>query len=397
MWKRTLLPVALVLLLGAPPTLRAGLYSTVKPPKGPYPVPKGGVKKIQPQAFSFEYLPELMAIGQNLRQVRKDNPANKILQKYVKNYLPLQDQYQARVKELENKPPEALTVEDRINLSYYLIRLNQPLEALGALKPAETRAGNFMVYANLGTAYQMAAEMSAKPGERRVNYLQARLALRQALRFWPARWPGWTSQQLAWFKKVEAKQADLVRLRVREKDPKYQDVDHLFPIEFVGKDGKYGPGRYQGKLGKDDVAIVQELLAWLPQDTRLFWLLGELLNARDLNRRDPKGEGDLHTAYKILDNCVWTRNLTPTNVPKLSKHLQALKKALKRVKPVTLRPPPPKAASPPAKDDAGSWLPDRGQLFLVGGLGALVLGLLTYWQIREIRRRRKRKTGAPHP
>ena len=41
-------------------------------------------------------------------------------------------------------------------------------------------------------------------------------------------------------------------------------------------------------------AIVQQLALWLPNDTRLYWLLAELLNA----------DGQYKEAEKIMDECV---------------------------------------------------------------------------------------------
>ena len=54
------------------------------------------------------------------------------------------------------------------------------------------------------------------------------------------------------------------------------------------------------KLPADDVAIVQQLAVWLPNDARLLWLLAELANAH----------GDVRTAAAIMDGVVTEFALT---------------------------------------------------------------------------------------
>jgi hypothetical protein len=89
-------------------------------------------------------------------------------------------------------------------------------------------------------------------------------------------------------------------------------------------------------------------------------LLGELLNA----------QGDLADAHTVLDSCSWAYNYNPMG---LRDHRQILDEAR------------PKAV-PPA---SASWLPDTQKLIVVGGVAGLIVLLLAYLQVRELRRRRQ--------
>jgi hypothetical protein len=331
-------------------------------------LPQGVAKDIPPDLFDQKVLPNLRLVA------RIGSDQNR---KYLKEKT-----------KLGRNPLREVTVEDRINLSYFLIRLGQAKDARDILKPLQSKAGpHFMVFSNLATAYQMLAD-SSPFSQRKGQLIAAWSALRQAQKLWPKKWPGWTPGQLKWLKQVEQVQQKLIQLRLKDPPPKrgepFSDVDHLFGFKFVGKKGQYGPGPFSISPKKEDVAVVQQLLTWLPQDDRLYWLFGELLNAR----------GDVGLAAQILENCVWSRGIT--QVPELKKHRAILRQAAKRARPEG-GPPGPKTPPPANAKESGDWLPGREQLWLVGGIGVLVIGLFGYLQFREIRRRRQRKTGAPSP
>jgi hypothetical protein len=240
-----------------------------------------------------------------------------------------------------------------------------------------------MVLANLATANQLAGNLD-----------RARSSLEQLQDVWQPQWPDLSKEQLAWYREVERYHLLLVRLRWREAQGRsagrrpLDQVDPLFPrlgppVHFVGEGGKYEVGRIaaseQKKLPADAVAVVQQLLIWLPDDTRLYWLLGELLNARGL----------VADAAAVLDECVL---LFRGHSPDLVAHRRLLKGA--RPKPaeqkVDLLPPTAAAEAPPA-----GWAPRTGQLVLVGTLAGLVVILLGYLQVRELRRRRRHKQPSP--
>ena len=85
-----------------------------------------------------------------------------------------------------------------------------------------------------------------------------------------------------------------------------------------GRTGNTYAGRISAeelkKLPPDAIAIVQQLLIWLPGDARLYWLLGELLNA----------EGDVSSAATVFDECLWTRRY---DSPLLREHRQVVQQA----------------------------------------------------------------------
>jgi tetratricopeptide (TPR) repeat protein len=332
--------------------LRAGLYSLVEEDLGP------GAAKEEITALSFglfqDHLMKLLSVG-------IEQPQSK-----------LREHYLARRAELEKKNRfGGLTVEEKINLSECLIRLRQYDAAIELLVPlARQDRTNFLVQANLATAYQLTNQLR-----------QAIDAQEQVKAAWPRERKGWTGQQLQWYGRVETYQAKLVRLRFREsKQPggppnvAKVEVDDLFGVGLIGASDRYQAGRLVArnpeKLPPDALAIVQQLLVWMPEDTRLYWLMGELLNA----------QGDLAGAAQVLDQCSWSRRF---GAEQLREHRQIVQEALAKITPTET----------PAPDPAG-WLPDRSHLIVVGGLACVVVVLLTYLQIREMRLRRRGKSIA---
>src|SRR5207245_2013352 len=128
--------------------------------------------------------------------------------------------------------------------------------------------------------------------------------------------------------------------------------------------GKFEPGklapREQAKLppgGIDEaIRIVQQLLIWQPNDSRLLWQLGELYNAK----------GDRVTALRILEALggLGGANFRPAE---LVSHRIAIKDDLDLNPPaVPVVAPPPDAGDPPAENVASQWKP-----LLIGFVGGL--------------------------
>lgn len=299
------------------------------------------------------------------RNVRIEGSANALR----KQYLAGRDRLQEKVR------AGAASVDDRINLSAFLIRLGQADQAIPLLENiarGDRQHATFMVYANLGTAYQLNNELASAS-----NYLQDGLDSLKRTKEWPGidkSRPDWERRgqaRLEWFGKAEKYQLDLVRIRRREatdqpggrpKPP--ENVDDLFKgVRFVGESGAYQAGHMaaaeRAKLPKNALAMVQQLLLWMPDDARLLWLMGELLNA----------QGDVGDAGAVLDECSWSRGL---NAAELRQHRQVLEEAR--------RPPPP--------DTPHRWMPETGKLLAVGVGAGLLVALLLYWQVREFRRKR---------
>jgi tetratricopeptide (TPR) repeat protein len=262
------------------------------------------------------------------------------------------------------------TLDEQINASAMFISLGKYREAVELLEPLARGEGQrkFMVLSNLATSY----ELNGQP-ERVLDYLDF------ALSTWPEESPGISKEQLRFFREVEGYQKRLVRVRKAEAarqppgvpfhpksvDPLFGELDD--PVRFVGESGQYEAGtmaaKEKGKLPKNAIPIVQQLALWMPNDSRLYWLLAELLNA----------DGQITEARKIMDECVGpSRKLDPQE---LKEHRHLLMEWT-----------PPKPQPP-------NVLPDTQKLFVVGGFIVLVVGMLGYFQLRELWRRRLARDG----
>jgi hypothetical protein len=339
---------ALAAVLFQPCLLRAGVYNTSEPPMGPS-VTKEGVEALPFKLFRQDVLPDLL-------QLAVAQPESKLRQHYLKR----RDELKAKAR----RGP--LTTEEAVDLSAYLLGLREAGEAVNILEPiARQERRNFMVFANLGTASQLTGE-----------FVRAQNYLGLAKTLLPREWPKLTPEQLTWYRRVEGFQLKLVQLRNQEargqpggRARPAEDVDNLFDVRFVGESGHYEAGKIaeaeKKKLPPDAVAIVQQLIVWLPDDTRLYWLLGEVMN----------GQGDTAAAENVFTDCVWNRRF---DAPALQEHRQILQDALPR-------------PEPPAP--VGDWAPERRQVEIVAAVAVLLVGVLAYWQVREFRRRRK--SGRP--
>lgn len=354
--------------------LRAGLYNTAGPFEGPAAV-EGAAKALSFSQFQ-DLLSTLLAIGveQPFGSKQSDSPTRK--------------HYLARAEELQSKLRSGgITVQERVNLSAYLIRLRKYEEAVQILEPvAAQERRNFMLFANLATAHELAGRL-----DRALAYLQ------QVKLVWPTAWLGVTKQQLNFFHAAESYHLELVKQRYREaaaaspgRRGGQETLDDLFhgatgPVHFVGETGRYEAGKLasleRAKLPSEALAIVQQLVLWLPDDTRLYWQLGELYNAH----------GDTEAAAKIFDDCVG--NTRRFSAPDLRAHRlvvqEAKPKAVGPVFDLATDRLDTAAAKAPVSGSLPSWLPDLGQLVAVGGVTGLAVILLGYFQIREMRRRRK--------
>src|SRR5207248_10232059 len=158
---------------------------------------------------------------------------------------PDRDLYLQKAQELRSKlRAGTIATDERVALSEYLIRLRQFEQAIEVLMPAAAQERtNFMVFANLASAHQLAGLL-----DRAIGYLQ------QAKDVWPSEWPGLTKEQLRWFQLAEKYHLKLLRLRYREMVRQGQSrkpaegLDNLFgddrdPVRFVGESGNYEPGK----------------------------------------------------------------------------------------------------------------------------------------------------------
>ncbi len=357
----TAITVSILALLFCSPAT-AGLYGSRESSQGPS-VGDRGV-----QALSFQRFREVL---NDLLQVGLAKPGN-----------PRREQYESRVAELGARERQGrLSTAEKVDLSAGYIRLGRYEDAVRLLTPlALEERNNFVVFANLGTAHQLAGRL-----ESAARYLE------QAGDVWPSAWPGWSKEQLDWFGRAEKYHRKLVRLRYRESllarrgQKPAGNPDELFgKVIFVGESGRYQAGamkaRERAKLPADAIALVQQLLLWMPgsapgmEDTRLYWLLGELYNA----------SGDTGTAGQILERCVWSHRYDAAD-------LREHRRVIQESRPVVENTPLPLPATAPVPVDA-AWIPSTRQLTIVGCVVGLVAAAFTYLQVREWLRRRKAST-----
>jgi tetratricopeptide (TPR) repeat protein len=279
----------------------------------------------------------------------------------------LRPKYLERRKALLARGLGALDANDLAELGAVQWRLKDTDGALTALRLAEGRdPRNFWVLSNLGTVHQALGQLR-----------EASPCLATARDFFPSPWPGGPPATSPWFKQAEHYQLTLLSLRMREGADRpgsrtaATDVDALFRIRFVGPSGHYEAGKLADeeriKLPADAVAIVQQLLLWFPEDSRLYWLLGELYNA----------QGDLASADAIFEECVWSRRY---DSPTLRDHRRLVKEALTAL---PKEAPPGEAPAPPKP----VLLPETWQLWTVVLASGAVLLVLGYFQVRELLRR----------
>ncbi len=190
---------------------------------------------------------------------------------------PARRRYEEAAAQLEKTAgTRKLTADEQADLGALYIRLGEIGKAVEVLRAAQREYPNhFAIVSNLGTAWQLQGDLD-----------QAATCLQQAVRLAPGK-----------LQKAEEYQLKLVRLRQRQPRDA-QELDDLFGVRYVGKDGKYEAGKMleteRKKLPTSAAALVQQLALWLPADGRLLWQLAELANAY----------GDVRNAASIMDGCV---------------------------------------------------------------------------------------------
>jgi tetratricopeptide (TPR) repeat protein len=367
----TLLGTLALALWGSP--VDAGLYNPAEPGERMLNPRPGRATNPEPLEFFLSFLPkfeELRAVG---------------MQGAIERPVPLRYSLVADMSPPPRLVPSSWSTDRRLGLSAYLIRRGKHREAIEILKPLSLREpNNFLALANLATAYQLERQ---EPGYA-VDYLKQ--ALTSA---WPRAWAdvpkdmkasleriGWNEETLLWYRTAETYHLKLVTLRAREARgrPKGaaepETLDDLFGVDFTYEGGGL-PEKEKAKLPSNGLALVQQLLIWLPDDPRLYWLLGELYHAQGT----PEDEAAARQIFKDLVEFNGRYR-----VPGTRDHYHALGKA----PPLTPNVPAPdkEPVATPSPSD-GNAIFDLRPLLVGFGAGVLV-SLLAYWQVRELRRRR---------
>src|SRR5262249_22939295 len=139
----------------------------------------------------------------------------------------------------------------------------------------------------------------------------------------PRKHKDFTSEQLRWYRRAEEYYRDLLNARAAAPSPRGNvPLDSLFPrVKELTSPGRFQAGQMDPEIARelppDALPLVQQLLLWMPNDSRLLWLYAELLNGR--------GDQDSMTvAEQILTRLVY--NGFSSDVMK--EHRTALRQAL---------------------------------------------------------------------
>jgi hypothetical protein len=303
-----------------------------------------------------------------------------------------------QVKQLEAKGVGNLSNDEFSILTTGLIRLNDDRAATNVLQPRAARGG-FMVYMHMARA-------RAGQGDWQDAVERERIALSE----FPTSYERLTKPQLTWLKKVErdyylpflsrrAQEASRGRTFSRIEEP-----DELFPtipaprksenpVHFVGLEGTYVAGTIadveRKKLPPDAIAIIQQLVLWHPFDGRLYWLLGELYNA----------DGDVETAFNILDECTNGMAITNETIKEHRRVLKSAAEAMARARAEQLAHIKQQEAEDLARQaedherQAKAERDYQRRFWWIVAVGVALGLLLVYYQFREVFRRLRRARG----
>ncbi len=270
------------------PVARGGLYPPDEP--RPFPVRPDGVAEPLP-------FPEFQRRLLVLTNVAMPTPLT-------------EDRTSALAKAAALRRTPNPTADQTVSLAVRLLRLRAVDEALNRLQPlARDRRPSFAAMSAL-------AHVHAARGEWAEAFDNQFAALNDA--GFPPELAGYDGPQRDWSAAIEERYV-LPYFRLRRQEPARGDVENedvppLFPptergkpaapVRFVNDAGQYQPGTLaaaeRAKLPADATAIVQQLVLWFPEDSRLFWLLGELYAA----------DGELGVAQTIFDQLVDSRQFS---------------------------------------------------------------------------------------
>ena len=276
--------------------------------------------------------------------------------------------YVALMKELQQQRRQ-LSAERLTSLGGYYYRLVKWDDALDVFLEASRKdRTNFEAYSDLVVLYLVQGQ-----------YTEARTYFGSAKQ--PPKLPGMSSEESAWCYKVDGYLLKLIRERSSEKrnavPPNQLHPDNLFGVEFVGESGGYEAGKLaqvqKSKLPEDSIAIVQQLLFWMPGDARLYWQLAELYNA----------SGEMENARTIMNECVDSRRYQPDL---LREHRRQIDEEIEQRREQ-------RAKKQRESEEEQAHNEGRKKKIMIGvaiGGGAIIL-LLLYWQVGILLRKSREK------
>jgi len=325
------------------PIVQAGVYSTLEPP---------------PFDFDAQGLPIALSSSGYASKLATVQEAG--IEPFTPNPQSLRGRYLKRITEFQQRGEESLTPEERADLGGALIRLRRTDKAFDWLRQASReRNADFFTWTHLAAVCAVKEQWPAAMEAQQIGKGE-----------FPEMLFDYPPAQRDWYRRVERDYlTKWLKLRAGERRVTgfggnvVEQVDAIFgTIDWGDATGNYLAGSLaeseRAKLPPDALAIAQQLSIWAPDDTRLFWLVGELYNVN----------GDLPAAIRIMDACVDSRRYNNDN---LSKHRHMLKEAL------ALQIAQKEAA------DAIAWRPPTSRLLMVGVVAVPLLLLLFGWQLRE--------------
>lgn len=322
-------------------------------------------------------------------------------------------------EELINKSGSAgFKIEDYLQASAVLIRRHKYKEAELLLRPIAVtpeERDNIPLQSNFATALHMSGELQNAIGTLHPivkgwgswsDLSAARRGMLERI--------GWSEPIFDLNREYEKYYLKLLRLRMREritkKDSKdlVQLPDTLFddgkdppsPVRFLNDDGDFEAGKIAAsewaKLphnAPDALAIVQQLIVWMPDDLRLYWLLGEVYNAQK-NEAAPRNRAGVLAALQIFTelSAYEASDAVKNQLKKRIGVLSAAKEQFDTEDEADIA----KSLKKAEKSDPGFTVDWRtvGISFALG----FVLAFFVLWQVREIQRRhqtRQSKNRAP--
>lgn len=279
----------------AAPALQAGIYSAAEP-SGMRSGPDG-------RLVELPYVPAFKAFLEE--RLNAANPATPDRVNGINTFRGLLKQ------RVEAPPAGRLTVPEQVARAVDLIRIGRAADAVNLLEArTRDRDPDFVAVVTLAHAYAAKGDWGEAVRCHSLAVFDAQP---------PSQLPGVLPELTKRYVELEKTHYPRwLQLRNRESGQREglseQDVLPLFgptaqnpsqtPVKWVNEAGRYEAGKLaageRAKLPPDAVAVVQQLLLWSPDDTRLLWLLAELYAAN----------GQLREADQVFDQCTWGRNFT---------------------------------------------------------------------------------------
>ena len=308
--------------------------------------------------------------------------------------------------------------------------MNRPNDALRVLRQADQSF--FLVKANLAATYQALNEL-----DQAVAYEE------QTLTSWPTIQPGWNNVELGWYRRVEGFYLKLLQFRLAERNANEREfnqpnrpwdkMDDLFGKPHPGAGGvdyQAGelPWKLWGDLPPDGYAVVAQLLVWFPNDDRLYWQLGEIMNSigfvreavkvfDDLSNRDLNGVREFREHRRALKETLGVANaLASVYGNDSARFHMGFQRFMAEIAPpglllppgggnladavamaviVQADTPPAAAAAPPTRPTRTSGWQFAWKQMFVGFVAGVIVAVLAALQWMEWRRRRTATYAAP--